>query len=59
MEISYQSACGRAITTRPERAGKLEKCPSCRMSNLVPDGPEADHEKDKAVARGVPDRAEG
>jgi hypothetical protein len=39
MPIRYQCACGHPIITPEERAGKLEECPSCRMSVLAPDAP--------------------
>lgn len=37
MPIQYACACGETIVTRDERAGKLEKCPACRMTVQVPD----------------------
>ena len=47
MPIQYQCACGHQIITPDERSGKLEKCPSCRMSVLVPDAPLPPPRKDE------------
>jgi hypothetical protein len=47
MAIIYYCLCGERITTREERAGALEKCPACRMTVMVPDGPRPVPEKDQ------------
>ena len=39
MAIEYDCACGERITSSDDRAGKIEKCPACRMTVLVPDRP--------------------
>ena len=52
MPISYRCVCGREITTREDRAGKIEKCPECRMSVMVPEQPRPDHMKDRPLVPG-------
>ncbi len=37
MVILFECACGHEISVPEAHAGKVEKCPSCRMSVLVPE----------------------
>ena len=37
MAIVYDCVCGEQITAPDERAGKVQRCPACRISVLVPE----------------------
>jgi hypothetical protein len=51
MAISFECACGQEITVPEAHAGKVEKCPSCRMSVMVPEPPPSDPQKPRHRGR--------
>jgi hypothetical protein len=49
MAIVYDCVCGHKVTTHDERSGKLETCPACRMTVLVPEATRPDPNHDRAA----------